>query len=466
MIGGQDSGTTEETKEILLEAAVYKYANVRRTGRRLGLRTEAGTRHEKILDPNNVEVALERAYALLFELANAKPLGEKTDFYPKKMPPAKIILGKEKIKQLSGLDLPPSVPEKILSNLGCLVEKNKSGDLIVAPPTLRTDLKDPADLVEEVIRVYGYENIPVASLGANANLKAELTEVGFKEELKDALVNLGLNETITLSLRENTELPLFEAGGQFPKIIKIINPPDPDIASLRPSLIPGLVLSAKKADAFKQQNQSFFEIGKVFYANKKGGYFEEDRVGIIKRLPEVNQLSYSRASSIIRQVLALGGVDHVLTKTSDIPSFDNDSVAEITTSGKKVIGYMGLLNGEVKDKLKLTSDFFIAELSVAALFGNKGGKNASAFLYPTYPSLYEDLTVLVTKDSELGAFLEEAASLSPLIKDVRLTGIYQNSRTIRITYQDPEKSVSNEVVKPIREAVEKLATTKYKLQLR
>lgn len=466
MIGGQNSGTSFNTTEILLEAAVYKYANVRHTGRRLGIRTEAGTRHEKILDPNNVEIALERAVHLLAELADAKQIGVKTDYYPEKVTSTKITLAEGKIKQLSGLDIPSSESEKILVNLGCLVEKNKTGNLIVSVPTFRTDIKDPADLVEEIIRIYGYEKIPVALLDINPLSPKKFTNVSFKEKLRDLLVNLGLNETITSSIRDNDQLPTFENGGSYPPIIKIINPPDPKIASLRPSIIPGLVGVAKKAESFKQQNQAFFEIGKVFFADKKGGYHEQERLGIIKKMVGTNQLNYAKSSSIIREVLDLSGIDYLLSRTADIPSFEPDSVAEITTHDKKSIGFLGLLNSEIRQKLKLPSDFLIAELSIDALFKVGQVTSSDYFLYPAFPSLYEDLTVEVTKDSDLGNYLREISHLSPLIKDVRLTSIYERSRTIRITYQDKENSVSSEVVKPIREKIEKLGVSKYKLQIR
>lgn len=466
MIGGQNSGTSFETTEILLEAAVYKYANVRRTGRRIGIRTEAGTRHEKILDPNNVTIALERAIFLLTELAEARPLGIKTDYYPEKVTPTKITLTQDKIKQLSGLDIPTSDSEKILINLGCQVETTKTGDFNVSAPTFRTDIKDPADLVEEILRVYGYEKIPVTLLGVNPLSQKTFTNVAFKENLRDLLVNLGLNETITSSIRENTQLPVFEAGGSYPPIIKIINPPDPNVTSLRPSLIPGLVGAVKKAEAYKQQNQAFFEIGKIFFADKKSGYHEQERLGIIKKVAGANQLNYTKSASTVRDVLDLSGVDYLLSKTSDIPSFEPDSVAEITTADKKSVGFVGLLNSDIKQKLKMSSDFLIAELSVEALFNGRREVPSDYFLYPSFPSLYEDLTVEVTKDSELGNYLREISHLSPLIKDVRLTGIYERSRTIRITYQDKGNSVSSEMVKPVRERIEKLGMTKYRLQIR
>lgn len=466
MIGGQNSGTTNETTEIILEAAVYKYANVRRTGRRLGIRTEAGTRHEKILDPNSVEIALERALYLLTEFAEAKPLGLKTDFYPEKVGPTKISLSKTKISQLTGVEVPYPDIEKILTSLGAKIEKTSPTSWLVNAPSFRTDLKDQADLVEEVIRVYGYEKVPVETMPATISSQSSLTNHSFKETLRDVLVSLGLNEVITLSIRDNNEPGLFEVGGQYPKVIKLVNPPDPDVATLRPSLIPGLVVSAKKADSFKQQNLSFFEIGKVFFQTKSGQFCEEDRLAIIKKISgPTTQLSYAKAAGIIRSVFGLTGGVESLTRVSDIPAFDPNTVAEISLN-KKAVGFIGLLNPEIKQKLKLSSDFLIAELSVDTLFNSKATPETDYFLYPSFPSLYEDLTIEVTNDSDLGGYLREIAGVSPLIKDVRLTGIYENSRTIRITYQDPSSSVSGDVVKPIREQIEKLGKTKYKFSIK
>lgn len=466
MIGSQDSGTNFETSEILLEAAVYKYANVRHTGRRLGIHTEAGTRHEKILDPNNVELALERALFLLTELASAQPTSKTFDFYPNNKPPTRILISTTDVEKLFGVNVSANEIANILKRLGCEIDNQKGETLSVLTPTFRTDLEQTADLVEEVARISGYEKIPTRNFSQLLTTQQTYPGVIFEDKLRDSLVNLGFKETITLSFLPNSDVSTFSLGGQYPEQIKIINPPDPEIATLRPSLIPTLVRTAQKAANFKQQNLNYFELGKVFFKNRKKENVEQNRVALIKPIMRGSQLSYSNAIGYLKAFLDDLGIDFSLVKTSDIPSFEAEVVTEILNSNKKSIGFAGLLNSEIRDSLKLTSDFLICELNIEQLMLSVNKSSKPYFLYPPYPGLYEDITLEVGKDSELGKFKDEAQKISPLIKEIKLIDTFGKTRTFRITYQDPKKSVASTEIKPLRDKIIKLAEGKYQLKIK
>ncbi len=463
LIGSRDSGTIGDTKEILLEAAVYKYGNVRKTARRLGIHTDAGTRHEKILDPNSVEWALGRALTLLIELAGAEPTSETFDFYPEKRSPVSISISENDVEKLTSLKVPAKEMSNILEKLGAKVETEKN-NLRVLAPTFRTDLEQTADLVEEIARIVGYEKIPEKYLSTYIPNQIKYPLLDTEEKLRDIFVNFGFKETITLSILRETEIKLFGKGGTEPKLIALLNPPDPKIATMRPSLLPGLFKTMSKAFNFKQENLSFFEIGKVFFKDSKDRMIEQDHIAFVKPFgKQANQLTYSKLAGIIKLTLDNLGIEFNLKKTSGIPGIGHVCI-EILDSSNKSLGFAGLAHPEISTSLKL-GDIFVCELTIDKLLLAKSNFASQFFLYPSFPSIYEDLTLEVTKDSQLGEFLAEAAKISPLIKDIKLLDIFNKSRSFRISYQDAEKSISSNDVKPIREKVVKLAQ-KYELKIR
>ncbi len=465
IIGSRDSGTIADTKEILLEAAVYKYGNVRKTARRLGIHTDAGTRHEKILDPNQVEIALERALTLLKDLAQAETTSEVFDFYPNKQTPIEISISEKEVKQITSLDVSQKEIASIMEHLGGKVEISKDKDhLNVLAPTFRTDLIQTADLVEEVARIIGYEKIPEKALTTYLPNQIKFPLVRLEEEIKDILVNFGFKETVNLSIIPETDLKAFSKGGTYPKAINLLNPPDPKIATLRPSLLPGLFRTIIKAANFKQDNLSYFEVGKVFFEDPKERKIEQDRVAFIKPLgKQADQITYSKLVGVLESLMKNLGVDYSLSKTTHVAGL-GPIVAEIQDSLRKPIGFVGLVNPEISNSLKL-GDIFVCELTIDKIVLPEKNPYSSYFLYPPFPAIYEDITVEVTKDSDLAEFLKESSTISPLIKNIKLVSIFNKSRTFRISYQDEAKSISSAEVKPLREKILKLVT-KHKLTTR
>ncbi len=250
MIGGLHSKVDETTSEIILEAAVYDSANARRTARRLKIITEAGLRHEKHLDPQQVEFALARAVFLLEQHAHAKIEGLVSDYYPKVTKPKVINFDFNQVKKLAGIDIPEKTSKEILEKLGFVNNE---------VPTFRTDIEGSADLVEEIVRIYGYDKIPSTPISSALSVPQSYPSYLIQELLRDHLTKLALNEVITLTMVPNE----WADGG-----IKLTNPPDPDRAYLRTSLIPSLHEYALRWINLGKSRIAIFEVGKLF-KNKK-----------------------------------------------------------------------------------------------------------------------------------------------------------------------------------------------------
>ena len=234
MIGGMASKVTEVTTEILLEAAVYHPGSCRRSARRLKIFTEASMRLEKYLDPEAVEFALARAVYLI----KGEVVGQVSDYYPKPVKPKTIKFDAGEIFRLSGVEV--GNWQKILESLEFRVDED-----IVTVPSFRTDVEGSADLVEEVVRIYGYDKIPESPLSGQTPAPMTYPTYAFSEKLRNILTSLGLHEVITLTMVDQGEIAL-------------VNPPDPDLKWLRSNIYPSLVKYCQR------RKVNIFEIGNTF----------------------------------------------------------------------------------------------------------------------------------------------------------------------------------------------------------
>jgi phenylalanyl-tRNA synthetase beta chain len=412
IIGSKSSGVTEKTTEILLEAAIYDHANVRRTSRRLGVRTEAGNRLEKHLDPNAVEFALSRAMYLLEQLACASVTSKTANYYPNVRKSIPITLPVSETHRLGGIFVSGKEQKEILERLGCIVQEN-ADSLAVCVPTFRTDIAEKADLVEEILRIVGYENIPSRMLAGELPPEQTLPRIKQEKRIKDILVNLQLSEVIT-----STFVPTMSSSST----IHIQNAPDPKIATLRPSLIPNLLEYAKRLLYERAERILIFEIGNVFFRQKKT-YTEERRLGILIS-GSIDTKSYGRTPR-------------------PLGYFDLKGILEALSDQ---LGIAIPIKIETID-----TNIFATEVSLETLPRASVNPSQLYHIAPPYPPVIEDVSFLVDNKTKTGDMLHAISSFDPIISDVKLLDAYQNKRTFRIIYQDPKKNLSTEDVRPVRE---------------
>ncbi len=426
LVGSRTSGTTKITKEILLEAAVYNYASVRRTSRRLGIRTEAGTRLEKHLDPHETSFALARALFLLKRHANAEATSNVVDYYPTPKTAPSIDLPITETERLSGLAIPPSTQREILERLGCSVH-SESNRFLVTVPTFRTDIEGSADLVEEILRIHGYEAIHPMLL--NGEIPPEQTSPRIKQEddIRDILVKLHLNEVITSS---------FVPTIHDPSTIHLENPPDPAMATLRPSLIPNLINYAKRLLNERMERVAIFELGNVFF-NNNGTYTEERRLGIVMT-GVIDTRSYGKTPR-------------------PISYFDLKGTIEAFSE------YLGIQMDTTRIQ-QIESTIFAVEYSLDELLVAKKAEVKPYIIAPPHPPIIEDISFLVNPDTKTGDILEMIRSFHPLLVDATLLDAYENKRTFRVVYQERTKSISTEETRPIREDLIRSIVNRFNIQ--
>ena len=262
IMGGLNSEVTESTVDILLESAYFKPERISVSSKRLGLSTDASQRFERGADPNEgVTYAINRAAALIAELAEGKIAQGIVDAYPKKISEAEIAFRPQRVNRVLGSDLDEDTIKKILFSLGL---KEKNGKIVV--PTFRVDLKKEIDLVEEIARMVNFANLPSNTYTAIPYTIEQKKGENIISFLRNTMIETGLTEAFTNGMLSFDEVKPFAADG----LVKILNPISDDMAVMRPSLLPGLLKSIQYNINRNMPDVRFFEIGRVFTDYKEG----------------------------------------------------------------------------------------------------------------------------------------------------------------------------------------------------
>lgn len=447
VMGGLSTEVEEDTKNIIIESAIFDKVKIRKTSKKI-LRSEASNRFEKGLDPNRTYMAIERSCALLEKYADATIVGGMVK-YDKTNKEDKIIdIRLDKINKVLGIDIPKDEVISILERLAFKVE-DKKDFLTVTVPTRRLDVNIVEDLIEEVGRIYGMDNIkgklPLLKL---VNSKFDRR----KRDIKNKLIDLGLNETLSYTLIPNSEVHKF-TNEEFTEIM-LNDPMSEDRNTLRYSLIHSLKEIYLYNKARNNSDISIFEIGKGFY--KENDIYKEDlKLAVLMTgnyYLSVNNLKvdFYTIKGILEELLYfLGYSGRYSLKVSDIPDeFHPGQSASIIMQGKK-IGVIGKLHPNV-----VKDDVYVFEINLTKLLENRPSKMVFKEI-PKYPIVKKDLAFILDKNvtvEEVMNVIKKAGGRN-LIKQ-ELFDIYEGSNVdsdkkslaFSLYFQDDKKTLTEEEV--------------------
>lgn len=432
-IGGKKHSINDSTKNVLLEAANYDRANIRRSVHRHNLLTDAGIRHEKELDPNLVETAMGR-YLYLIE-KNGWGVAEKSvyDYYPKESKRWNIKLNVDKVEKLSGVFIPLPEIKLILKSLNFEISSSGKSELTVSVPTYRTDVTLVEDVIEEILRIYGYDKIPVKVL--SLEIPEVVTPPYIKQELmlKTLMTGLGVNEVISstfvkeklLDLNVKMDEAVFES-------VKLTNPPNPDNKVMRMTLLPNLYEFVVKIGNERGTSADLFEIGKIYF-KEKGKYFEKRKLGIVAWNKE--NLTFAEFKGIIDGVFVKSGINHVSYDRTPLGTKLAETFS--VSIGADIVGYGGIYQ-----------NVYFAELDLDSMLGKGAGYQVT--LWPKYPPQIEDHNFVFPEKTKVGEVIDSMKSVDSKISNLELIDVYKDTYTIRVWYQDPEKTLTDSEVEKIR----------------
>ncbi len=271
IMGGKDTGIESDTTEIILEAATYNQASIRRSTIRHDIRTEASTRLEKFLHPMLTEIALARAAYLIKEIAGGEII-DHTDSYPHPFNEISIELRYNQVKRLTGVELPKEKVNAILNKLEIQTKEISNEAIQCSIPYFRTDLELEADLIEEIIRIHGYDQIPMTALSGGVPRDIQSRSFEFEEKIRDLLVGMGYDETITE--------PLVSENNPQLKPVLLENSLTADKTMLRTTLEHSLIHAMNEHKKHNFRVIKLFEIGEIYYMSDNS-YVEEKHVGLV-----------------------------------------------------------------------------------------------------------------------------------------------------------------------------------------
>jgi phenylalanyl-tRNA synthetase beta chain len=455
VMGGLDSEISLTTKRVLLESAYFQPASVRRTSKRLGLSTEASYRFERGADWENTIPAIARTCYLIGQLAGGRLAGSIQDVYPAKKDPVHIELRQKNASALLGVDMPEEFIESTLGRLEFKLRKNAEGVWDVTCPTHRADMELEADLIEELARFYGYDNIPT-TLPPSKNVGIASPVSLLEDTARSVMTGQGYYEAVNLSFAsetDHTDFPPLEGDR-----IAVRNPLTEDTQYMRTTLAPGLVRSAKRNFNYGQRRIRLFEIGKVYLPGPDATPTERNALGIIGTggITDQNWAAPAEEYTFFHLKGELSALFHGIripafeTESTDAVSWLNPADAAILKIEGEIIGVLGSLAPELEEKFKLKQPVYLAEINFERL-ARYAFTPVQYQSLPRYPSAERDLSMIVNRDLAFRTIRDGIARLGIAeLTGIDLIDVYEGEKipagkvslTLRFTFQDRERTLT------------------------
>ncbi len=477
VFGGIGSGVKDSTVNIFLESASFNATSVRRTSLRHGLRTDAAVRFEKGVDISLAPFALERAIALIGELAHGEPASGVTDAYPSPAAAHQIDVTYEYINRLSGHKYAPGKVKNILCSLGFTITAEQDDHLRIAVPPHKTDIRIPADIVEEVMRIDGLDNIPIPSFINIAPSTQSLPDKEkAKEKIAEYLAGNGFSEIFTNSITNSQYYQHLDAD----TLVKMINSLSAELDVMRPSMLEsGLERIAYNLNR-RNDDLLFFEFGKTYQREAAGQYPETEHLGLYLTGQKLAENWMHKAQPVdfyylkgfvqnILQLLALPAPRMTAATVHGLqPAF------EISVNGKTV----AVLGGVSSAKLKvfdLKQPVWYADFNWSLILQQLQVKDTFFEEIPKFPAVRRDLALVLDKQVNFAAVEAAARSVkTSLLQHINLFDVFESEKlgagkksyAVSFTFQDKQKTLTDQETDALMNKLVKAFETQLQAEIR
>jgi phenylalanyl-tRNA synthetase beta chain len=457
VIGGEATGCTEATSEVFIEAALFDPIRTAATGRKLNIASDARYRFERGLDPAFVKDGLEIATRLMHEICG----GEASEIVTAGAVPdwrRRYVLRAGRPASLGGLHMPAQESAEILTALGCAVEPLAGGDLAVEPPSWRGDIVGEADLVEEVLRIKGYDKIPAVPLERESALsRPALAPPQRRAELvRRSLAMCGLTEAVTFSFIAAREAQLF--GGADPQL-RLVNPISADLDVMRPSLLPGLVAAIRRNADRGFPNAALYELGPLYRndepsgqilaaAGARGGEVAPKTWRVVAREVDL----YDVKADALTALAAMGAPADNLQVTADPPAWFHPGRAGTLRLGPKVVGVFGELHPAVLGALDARPPIAAFEVFLDAVPEPRAPRAKPPLRLSVFQPIERDFAFVVDRSLPAETLIRAGRSVDrKLVSEIRLFDVYEGagmpegkkSLAITVVLQPEERTLTD-----------------------
>ena len=475
VFGGKGSGTYETTKNVVLESAYFHPTWIRKSARRHGLSTDASFRFERGIDPEGTIYALKQAAILCQQLAGGKVSMEIRDEYPTPMTPAKVSLSYDYVDSLIGKKIGKETIKSIVTSLEMTIDSETESGLELTVPAYRVDVQRPCDVVEDILRIYGYNNVEIPT-----QLKSSLVIKGDEDKkykmlnlVSEQLVGAGFREILCNSL---TKAAYYDGLASVPteSLVNIINPLSSDLNVMRGTMLFGGLESIVRNANRKYPNLRFFEVGNCYSYNKEKhedenplrAYTEENHLALWMTGKRIEG-SWIHADENTSFYELRANVDNIFARVGLTPQMtvvehsDSDlfaSALKIMTRGGKVICEMGIVSRAIQKRFGIQNEVFYADINWAQLC--KAVKKHAVHYEEVskFPAVSRDLSLLIDTKTEFAEIERIARNTEKkLLKSVELFDVYEGknlpegkkSYAVNFILQDPDKTLNDKAIDAI-----------------
>lgn len=471
VFGGLKSGVTEETTDIFLEAACFNPTWVRKTARRHGLNTDSSFRFERGTNPNITTFVMKRAAMLIKELAGGTIEGEIRDIYPEKIKRPEVELTYEKLNSLIGKEIPKDTVRSILESLEIEIENESETGLTLRIPTYRVDVTRDVDVIEDILRIYGYNNIEISdSLKSNLSYQ---TSTDKKQKLQtlisEQLTANGFNEIMNNSL---TKKSYYESSEEYPlkNNVSLLNPLSNDLGVMRQTLLFGGLESIQYNRNRKNTDTRFYEFGNCYYFDadkKKEGkilseFSEESHFGLWISgnrtnktwLTEEENSSFFELKAYLENIFTRLG----LTKNQLIYEPFQSKIYEVglkVRTFKKELGSLGIVSKKILKTFDIEAEVYFAEINWELMLKESEDHSVQYTEISKFPSVSRDLALLVDKNITF-ADIERVTykTEKKLLREMSLFDVYEGNKlpegkksyAVNFVLQDSEKTLTDKQI--------------------
>lgn len=475
VFGGKGSGTYETTKNVVLESAYFHPTWIRKSARRHGLSTDASFRFERGIDPEGTIYALKQAAILCQQLAGGKVSMEIRDEYPTPMTPAKVSLSYDYVDSLIGKKIGKETIKSIVTSLEMTIDSETESGLELTVPAYRVDVQRPCDVVEDILRIYGYNNVEIPT-----QLKSSLVIKGDEDKkykmlnlVSEQLVGAGFREILCNSL---TKAAYYDGLASVPteSLVNIINPLSSDLNVMRGTMLFGGLESIVRNANRKYPNLRFFEVGNCYSYNKDKhedenplrAYTEENHLALWMTGKRIEG-SWIHADENTSFYELRANVDNIFARVGLTPQMtvvehsDSDlfaSALKVMTRGGKVICEMGIVSRAIQKRFGIQNEVFYADINWAQLC--KAVKKHAVHYEEVskFPAVSRDLSLLIDTKTEFAEIERIARNTEKkLLKSVELFDVYEGknlpegkkSYAVNFILQDPDKTLNDKAIDAI-----------------
>ena len=472
VFGGMESGVTEETTNVFLESAYFNPVWVRKTARSQGLHTDASFRFERGADPGMTIYALKRAALLIKEIAGGQIASEVVDNYPSKVEDARFQVSISNIQKLAGNPLEPSIIKNILTSLEMEIEKEEGDVLSLRVPAYRVDVTREADIVEDILRIYGYNNITFTEeVRASLNYAEKPGKDKIVNRVSDFLSSNGFNEIMSNSLTKSAYYDYYNEA-QANTLVELVNPLSNDLNVMRQTLLFGGLEAILRNINRQEQDLKLYELGNCYYyrgprddKHNLSRYEEIFRMAIfltgniyperwnVKPVP----VDFYYLKGFIEQIFEMLGIGYLDVKVSSYTDTLLNEGLSFEYNGMQM-AIAGDVKKEFLSRMDIDQPVYFAEFNFDNVLKFAGKRKTTYSELPKYPEVRRDLSLLLNKDAEFSTLQEIAREITgDILKEVNLFDVYtgdkisKDKKSYAISYilQDPSKTLKDEEIDKI-----------------